>query len=122
GKPLVLLKARAGMADSGFPETGPPAVVTERGIVLLYNAKNAGGANKKDAARDKSLAAGAYSVEEALFSADDPAKLIARTTAPVFKPERPFEQSGQYAAGTTFAEGLVQFHGKRGRPYGCADS
>src|SRR5580765_1618651 len=89
GRPLVLLKARAGMADSGFPETGPPAVVTERGIVLLYNAKN-GGKGNNDATRDPSLAHGAYSVEEALFSADDPAKLLARTTPPVFKPERLF--------------------------------
>jgi len=45
------------------------------------------------------------------FSADDPAKLIARTEQPVFRPEMPFEQSGQYAAGTTFAEELVVFKG-----------
>jgi len=117
GKPVVLLEARAGNADSGFPETGPPAVATDHGIVLLYNAKNA-----TDETRDKTLAAGAYSVEEALFSADNPAKLIARTEQPVFKPEMPFEQSGQYAAGTTFAEGLVVFKGKWWMYYGCADS
>jgi predicted GH43/DUF377 family glycosyl hydrolase len=117
GRPVVLLEARAGKADSGFPETGPPAVTTEQGIVLLYNAKNATGET-----RDKTLAAGAYSVEEALFRADDPSKLIARTERPVFKPERPFEQSGQYAAGTTFAEGLVVFKGKWWMYYGCADS
>lgn len=117
GKPVVLLEARAGRSDSGFPEMGPPAVVTERGIVLLYNAKNA-----TDDTRDKVPAGGAYSVQEALFSADDPAKLIARTEVPVFKPERPFEQSGQYAAGTTFGEGLVAFHGKWWLYYGCADS
>jgi predicted GH43/DUF377 family glycosyl hydrolase len=117
GRPVVVLEARAGKADSGFPETGPPAVVTEHGIVLLYNAKNA-----TDETRDTSLAAGAYSVEEALFRADDPSKLVARTEHPVFKPERPFEQSGQYAAGTTFAEGLVVFKGKWWMYYGCADS
>jgi predicted GH43/DUF377 family glycosyl hydrolase len=92
-------------------------VVTERGIVMMYNAKNA-----KDDTRDKTLAAGAYSVQEALFSADDPAKLIARTEQPVFRPEMPFEQSGQYAAGTTFAEGLVVFKGRWWMYYGCADS
>jgi predicted GH43/DUF377 family glycosyl hydrolase len=85
--------------------------------VLLYNAKNA-----ENAARDHELAAGAYSVEEALFSADDPTKLLARTEEPVFKPERPFEQSGQYAAGTTFSEGLVIFKGRWWMYYGCADS
>jgi hypothetical protein len=56
------------------------------------------------------------------FSADDPAKLIARTEQPVFRPEMPFEQSGQYAAGTTFAEGLVVFKGRWWMYYGCADS
>ena len=122
GKSVVLLQARPGKSDSGFPETGPPAVVTEHGIVLIYNAKNADARNGGDATRDHSLAAGAYSVQEALFCANDPAKLIARTDQPVFKPEKPFEQSGQYAAGTTFAEGLVLFKGKWWMYYGCADS
>ncbi|WP_260703150.1 glycoside hydrolase family 130 protein [Edaphobacter flagellatus] len=117
GKPVVLLEARPGLPDSGFPETGPPPVLTEHGIVMLYNAKNA-----TDETRDKSLAAGAYSVEEAVFSTADPTKLLGRTEQPVFKPERPFEQSGQYAAGTTFAEGLVRFKGKWWLYYGCADS
>jgi predicted GH43/DUF377 family glycosyl hydrolase len=33
-----------------------------------------------------------------------------------------YEKTGQYAAGTTFAEGLVVFHGKWFLYYGCADS
>ncbi len=41
---------------------------------------------------------------------------------PVFKPELPYEKTGQYAAGTTFAEGLVFFHKKWFLYYGCADS
>jgi len=117
GKPLTMLAPRSGLSDSGFPETGPPAVMTSRGIVLLYNAKNA-----KNATRDHDIAEEAYSVQEALFSASDPTKLLDRTTQPVFKPERPFEQSGQYAAGTTFAEGLALFKGKWWMYYGCADS
>lgn len=117
GKPLAILEARPGKSDSGFPETGPPAVLTGRGIVLLYNAKNA-----ENETRDKALAGGAYSVQQALFRADDPTKLIARTDQPVFKPERPFEQSGQYAAGTTFAEGFVLYKGRWWMYYGCADS
>ncbi len=117
GKTTVLLEARPGMADSAFPETGPPPVMTERGIVMLYNAKNADGTGGV-----AGLQPGTYTVEEALFSADAPGKLIARTDTPVFKPELPFEKSGQYAAGTTFAEGLVLFKGKWWMYYGCADS
>jgi predicted GH43/DUF377 family glycosyl hydrolase len=40
----------------------------------------------------------------------------------VLKPELPFEKTGQYGAGTTFAEGLVRFANKWFLYYGCADS
>jgi len=116
GDPVVLLKRRDGLFDSGFPEVGPPAVVTKNGIVLLYNGKN--GAGQGAAGLDP----GAYSVGEALFSADDPSKLLKRTDEPVFRPELPFERSGQYPTGTTFAEGLVYFKAKWFLYYGCADS
>ena len=123
-EPRILLAARAGHFDSGFPEAGPPPLLTSHGIVLLYNAKNSSPKDTpaKALPGDPSIAAGAYSVGEALFSADDPAKLLARTDQPVFQPERPFERTGQYAAGTTFAEGLVPFHGKWFLYYGTADS
>lgn len=117
GKTTVLLRARPGKADSAFPETGPPPVLTARGIVMLYNAKNAEGTGG-----DPHLQPGTYSVEEALFSATEPAHMLARTQQPVFSPQLPFERSGQYAAGTTFAEGLVLWHGQWWMYYGCADS
>lgn len=117
GKPHVLLRARPGKADSAFPETGPPPVLTASGVVMLYNAKNAEGSGGQ-----QGLQPGTYSVEEALWSADDLTRLLARTEEPVFQPQLPFERSGQYAAGTTFAEGLVLFHGKWWMYYGCADS
>ncbi len=117
GKPHVLLRARTGKADSGFPETGPPPVLTRGGIVMLYNAKNAAPPEG-----DPRLQPGTYSVEEAVFSSANPAKLTARTEKPVFSPSLPFERSGQYAAGTTFAEGLVIFRGRWWMYYGCADS
>ena len=116
GKAIEVLSKRDGRFDSSFPETGPPPVLTANGIVVLYNGKNAptGG--------DPALSPEAYAVGEALFAADAPAKLIARTDHPVFQPELPFEKSGQYAAGTTFAEALVWFHDQWFLYYGCADS
>jgi len=116
GKPVVLLRRRPGHFDSAFPEVGPPSLLTDRGIILIYNGKNAA----VDGA--PGIAANAYSDGQALFSADDPRKLIARTDKPFFKPEEPWEQSGQYAAGTTFAEGLVFFHDQWFLYYGSADS
>ena len=57
-----------------------------------------------------------------MFAADDATKLLARREKPFFKPELPFEKTGQYAAGTTFVEGLVFFLNKWILYYGCADS
>jgi beta-1,2-mannosidase len=117
GEPTVLMRARPGKFDSGLPEVGPPPVLTKYGIVLLYNGKNANGAD-----RDPGLAAGTYSIGQAAFLPTNPAKLMARTDTPFFQPQLPWEQSGQYAAGTTFAEGLVRFHNGWFLYYGCADS
>ncbi|HET9086750.1 MAG TPA: glycoside hydrolase family 130 protein [Acidobacteriaceae bacterium] len=116
GDPVVLLRRRPGLFDSEFPEVGAPPLLTSKGIVLLYNGKNAA----HDGA--PGLDPGTYSGGQALFSAEDPARLVARTDQPYFKPEMPFEKSGQYAAGTTFVEGLVFFHDKWFLYYGCADS
>lgn len=116
GEPVVALAKRAGHFDSSFPEAGPPPLLTEHGILVLYNGKNApqGG--------DPSLGANAYAVGEALFAKNEAGKLLARTEAPVLKPELAFEKTGQYAAGTTFAEGLAWFHNMWFLYYGCADS
>lgn len=116
GNPVELLRPRPGHFDSTFPETGPPPILTSAGIVMLYNGKNAteGG--------DPSMGPSAYAAGEALFDASNPAHLLEQTDKPILKPELPYEKTGQYAAGTTFAEGLVFFHGKWFLYYGCADS
>jgi predicted GH43/DUF377 family glycosyl hydrolase len=116
GKPLEVLMRRQGHFDSGFPEVGPPPVMTSAGIVVIYNGKN------DPAVGDPSLGANAYAAGEALFQADDPTKLIERKDQPILKPEMPYEKTGQYVAGTTFAEGLVRFHSQWFLYYGCADS
>ena len=71
---------------------------------------------------DPALGPSAYAAGEALFDGANPAHLLTQTDRPVLKPELPYEKTGQYAAGTTFAEGLVYFHGKWSLYYGCADS
>ena len=116
GEPVELLRPRAGHFDSSFPETGPPPVMTDAGILVLYNGKNAATGG------DPALGAGAYAAGEALFAANNPALLLKQTDQPVLKPELPYEKTGQYAAGTTFAEGLAWFHKRWFLYYGCADS
>lgn len=116
GNPIEVLLPRTGRFDSSFPEVGPPPVLTRSGIVMIYNGKNAATGG------DPKLAANTYAVGEALFDARDPAKLLARTSEPVLWPTLPYEKTGQYVAGTTFAEGLAYFHDQWFLYYGCADS
>jgi predicted GH43/DUF377 family glycosyl hydrolase len=116
GAAVEVLTKRPGHFDSGFPEVGPPPVLTKAGIVVLYNGKN------DPEQGDPGLGANAYATGQALFDANDPTHLIARDDAPTLKPEQPFEKTGQYVAGTTFAEGLVRFRGRWFLYYGCADS
>lgn len=116
GKPVEILRPRRDHFDSTFPETGPPPVLTDAGIVVLYNGKN------ETEHGDPALGANAYSMGEALFDRNDPAHLLAQTNHPILKPEKGYEKTGQYIAGTTFAEGLVFFHKQWFLYYGCADS
>jgi beta-1,2-mannosidase len=68
------------------------------------------------------LGPNAYAAGEALFDKRDPSRLLQQTQHAVLRPELPYEKTGQYAAGTTFAEGLVYFRDRWLLYYGCADS
>ena len=116
GKPLRVLSPRPGYFDSWLVEAGPPAILTKRGIVLLYNAGNSGSYG------DPRLPERVYTGGQALFDARNPIKLIARLDAPFIRPTEPYERTGQYAEGTTFVEALVPFKGRWFLYYGTADS
>jgi beta-1,2-mannosidase len=108
---------RPGHFDSDLDECGPPAIITDKGILLIYNGKNS---NSADA--DPSLPKGTYSVGSVLFDLKDMETILNRPDTPFLKPTLPHEISGQYAAGTTFAEGLVYYKEKWFLYYGTADS
>lgn len=114
---LVALKPREKKFDSHLTEPGPPALITDKGILLLYNGKNIENENA-----DPNLPAGTYCGGQALFSLKDPSKLISRSEGYFIKPDLPHEVKGQYKAGTTFVEGLVYFKGRWFLYYGTADS
>ena len=103
--------------DSALTECGPPAVITEHGILLLYNGKN-----MTDDRRDERFNAGTYSAGQVLFDLENPDKVLARLDVPFFRPMEDFEKNGQYADGTVFIEGLVFYKDKWYLYYGCADS
>ncbi|MCP9234889.1 glycoside hydrolase family 130 protein [Lewinella sp. JB7] len=112
------LPRRPGTFDSGLSEPGPPALLTDAGILVLYNGKN----EMTDSLRYMGAGPGAYCGGQALFSASDPTQLLDRMEEPFICPSLPHEVSGQYASGTTFIEGLVYFKEKWFLYYGTADS
>lgn len=117
GEFLKVITPRQGKFDSELTECGPPAIMTEQGILLLYNGKNKAGAEG-----DTLYTANSYCAGQALFDLEDPTKLIGQLDKPFFVPEAEFEKSGQYPAGTVFIEGLVYHNDKWFLYYGCADS
>lgn len=110
-----VLKPRPGTFDSQLVEPGPYALLTEKGILLIYNAANRGDTN------DPTLPKMTYAAGQALFSTRDPTKLLARTNKNFFQPDKPYELVGQ-VNNVVFLEGLVPFQGNWYLYYGTADS
>ncbi|MFL5467931.1 MAG: glycoside hydrolase family 130 protein [Gemmatimonadaceae bacterium] len=116
GKLVKVLSPRPGYFDSWLVEAGPPAIMTDRGILLMYNAGNSGQFGQAG------LPERVYTGGQALFDARNPIKLIARAEEPFIRPTEDYERTGQYKEGTTFVEGLVPFNGRWFLYYGTADS
>lgn len=114
----TVIKPRPQYFDSALTECGPPAILTDKGIFLLYNGKN----QTNDSKRDKRFTAGAYCAGQILTDPKEPMKVLQRLDVPFFRPMASFEKSGQYVDGTVFIEGLVFFKNKWYLYYGCADS
>ena len=113
----ILVSPRKGYFDSQLTECGPPAIITDKGIILMYNGKNA-----SNSSGDNNYTGNSYCAGQMLFDAANPQRLINRLDKPFLKPEAAFEKSGQYPAGTVFIEGLVLKKNKWFLYYGCADS
>lgn len=100
-----VLPRRPRKFDSRVVEPGPPPILTERGIVLLYNG-----------ADDKLV----YRTGVAVFDRLNPRKLISRTDEPIFSPVKDWERVGQVPS-VVFVEGLVQKGNRWFFYYGGAD-
>ena len=111
----IVIAPRAGRFDSDIVEPGPPAMLTDKGIVLIYNGRNI------PSIGDSSLAEGTYSAAQALMDKNDPSKLLDRQQHYFLTPDRPFEKTGQVNF-VCFVEGLANFKGKWFLYYGTADS
>ncbi len=115
GKVKSVLKPRSGYFDSRLVESGPFAILTEKGVLLLYNGMNL------ETGGDTSIASGAYCAGQALFDPTDPSKLVDRSENNFLMPDQPYEMEGQVNQ-VCFIEGMVHFKGKWFLYYGTADS
>lgn len=101
--------------DSDLVEPGPAAMLTDKGILLLYNSRNVPGIG------DSSLKEGTYAASQILMDKTDPTKVLDRMEDYFIKPDKPYEISGQ-VNDVCFIEGLVRYKGKWLLYYGTADS
>jgi predicted GH43/DUF377 family glycosyl hydrolase len=101
-----VLKRRDGAFDSRLVEPGPPPLLTNDGILLLYNGA------------DQDLV---YASGQALFDPADPTRLINRSETPFLEPTAELEQEGQIA-NVVFIEGLVNYKGVWYLYFGMGDS
>ena len=115
GELVKIFSPRPGKFDSQLVEPGPPALLTDDGIVLVYNSRNLGEGG------DPNLPPGTYAAGQILFDKNDPAKVLDRLDDYFFKPEKPYEITGQ-VGNVCFLEALVPFKGQWFLYYGTADS
>jgi predicted GH43/DUF377 family glycosyl hydrolase len=112
---VAVIRPRLGRFDSDLVEPGPPAILTEHGIVLLYHGKNAAESG------DPRFPTHTYGVAQLLLDPEDPTAVLTRPTEPFLFPEREYEITGQ-VGNVCFAEGLIPFGDQWLLYYGTADS
>jgi len=100
-----VLRRRPGYFDAKVVEPGPPPIITEQGILLIYN-----GADEMTV----------YATGWVLFDKRDPTKVLARSDRPLFTVEREWERVGQ-VPNVVFVEGLVRDGNRWLVYYGGAD-
>ncbi|HLF88699.1 MAG TPA: glycoside hydrolase family 130 protein [Anaerolineales bacterium] len=101
-----VLRPRPGHFDSHLAEPGPQPILTEDGILLLYNGAD-------DEMR--------YTAGQVLFDPQDPTRVLSRSEMPFLSPTTELEYTGQIP-NVVFVEGLVSFKGRWFLYYGMGDS
>ena len=101
-----VMRPREGMFDSGLIEPGPTPLITEDGILMLYNSA------------DDDLV---YRAGQVLFDSNDPTKVIERSDTHFMEPDSQLEVEGQIP-NVVFIEGLARLGNTWYLYYGMGDS
>ena len=104
--------------DNIFCEPGPAALLTEKGILVLYNGIYNGVPSENGRPENEELT---WAGVQVLFDKENPLKSIARAEDTFIRPEKDYEVTGQVNK-VTFIEGMVKFKGRWFIYYGTADS
>lgn len=111
----IVVPTRNKKFDSDLVEPGPPAMLTDNGILLIYNGRNI------PAIGDTALVEGTYAAGQVLLDKNDPTKILKRLDHYFIKPDKPYEITGQVNQ-VCFLEGLAQYKNTWFLYYGTADS
>ena len=101
-----VMRPRDGHFDSRLVEPGPAPIMTDGGILLIYNGA------------DDDLV---YGVGQVLLDPDDPTHVLDRTEVPFLTPTTELERGGQIS-NVVFAEGLARLGDTWFLYYGMGDS
>jgi len=101
----IFIARKGNFFDNYLVEPGPPPILTEKGILLIYNGKNT---------------AGKFSTGWAIFDKNNPTKILKRSQKPILEPTDYWEKYGK-VNNVIFTTGLVFFKGKWLLYYGGAD-
>jgi predicted GH43/DUF377 family glycosyl hydrolase len=111
----IVVATRNKYFDSDLVESGPPAMLTDKGILLIYNGRNI------PSIGDSSLPEGTYAGGQVLMDRNDPTRVIHRLEHYFIRPDKPYEITGQVGQ-VCFLEALANFEGHWFLYYGTADS
>ena len=111
----IVFGPRVGKFDSDLVEPGPPAMIKDDHILLIYNSRNVKNIG------DTSLAEGTYAPGYVKIDKNDPLKVLERSEHYFMKPDKPYETTGQVNH-VCFLEGLVRYKKNWYLYYGTADS
>lgn len=111
----IVVPTRDKKFDADLVESGPPAMITDNGILLIYNSRSL------KINGDTSLPDGTYTGGQVLLDKNDPTKILKRLDHYFFKPDKSYELTGQ-VNNVCFLEGLANYQGKWFLYYGTADS
>jgi len=115
---MPIINPRSKMFDSWLCESGPAALVTPQGILLVYNGANV---DEDNPDFDPHATPNAYATGQLLVSHSNPFDVLDRLDLPFLIVDEEYESEGQVDE-VVFVEGFAYFNSQFWLYYGTADT